>query len=167
MLGREKYSVQLLEEDFKKSVVRRLRLKTVLLLFCCPVMIEYDEIRSTCTGSASTALREHQRGFPERRRGFFCLNETIDHAAPKNRLVNNVCFCAGRLMRSRTASQIDPCTASAVVAERKKSYSDTFVLSNHFIHSLFSFAFLYFRSLASHYVGNSASLSSVSTSFQL
>ena len=131
MLGREKYSVQLLEEDFKKSVVRRLRLKTVLLLFCCPVMIEYDEIRSTCTGSASMALREHQRGFLERRRGIFCLSETIDHAATKNRLVNNVCFCASRLLRSRTAYQIDPCRASAVAVERKTIYSDTFLLANH------------------------------------
>ena len=59
------------------------------------------------------------------------------------------------------------CTASAVVAERKKIYSDTLFLSNHFIHSLFSFAFMYFGSLASHYVGNSASQLSVSISFQL
>ena len=130
-------------------------------------MIEYDEIRSTCTGSASTALREHQRGFPERRRGFFCLNETINHAAPKNRLVNNVCFCASRLMRSRTAYQIDPCTASAVDAERKKIYSDILFLANYFIHILFSFVFLYFRSLASHYVGTSGSQLNFSTSFQL
>ena len=81
--------------------------------------------------------------------------------------MNKVSFCASRLVRSRTAYQIDPCTASAVFAERKKIYSDKLFLANHFIPTLFSFAFLYFRSIASHYVGNSASQLSVSTSFQL
>ena len=101
------------------------------------------------------------------------LKETIDHAAPKNRFANNVCFCASRIMRSRTTYQIDPCTASAVIVVRKKSYSDTIFLVNHFIPSLFSFAILYLRCLASHYVGCSASqlninfLSTLTTSYSL
>ena len=75
------------------------------------------------------------------------LKETIDHAAPKNRFANNVCFCASRIMRSRTTYQIDPCTASAVIVVRKKSYSDTIFLVNHFIPSYSRLQFCIFDAL--------------------
>ena len=69
-------------------------------------------------------------------------------------MVNNAYFCASEIMRSRTAYQIDPCTASAVDAERKYI---CWILRLWQI-NLFSSIFLYLRIFVIHYVGTPASL---------
>ena len=78
-------------------------------------------------------------------------------------MLSKMCFCASEIMRSRTAYQIDPCTASAVDAERKNIYSDTTSLVNqqllHYISASSKPSYKRCRDASEHLYFNVSSLS--------